>query len=169
MPRVRPGRRRNRPVRPNLDPSRPDASGWPAGPRRARPGLVGGHHQARPVGAECSILHTAQVRALEPSDRAACLGLDQAKDLVRVLRPERPSGEKPRPSPPIRRASFQVPTAQRRHGDGVVINHFPSGLKATTTIPSTFRSATRAPSGRCQTWAPLMKSGCRSPTIARPG
>ena len=35
-----------------------------------------------------------------------------------------------------------MPTAQSRHGDGPVISHFPSGLKATRMSPSTGSSAT---------------------------
>ena len=46
--------------------------------------VVGGHHQPRPVGAECRRSHAAQVGAFESRERAACLDLDQAKDPARV-------------------------------------------------------------------------------------
>ena len=46
--------------------------------------ILGGHHQARPVGAEGDALHAAQVRARQPRERAAGLELDQANDPARV-------------------------------------------------------------------------------------
>ncbi len=94
--------------------------------------VVGGHHQARPVEAQCHKCHAAQVGAFESRERASCLGLDQAEDPARILATtRRPSCEKQQPSPPICRASRQVPTVQSRHGECPVKSHFPSGLKVT--------------------------------------
>ena len=47
--------------------------------------------QARPVGAERRHPHVAQVGARQPRNRVARLGLDQAKDLVRVLDEQHPA------------------------------------------------------------------------------
>ncbi len=154
--RVVPGQGRGVPVeapRSKMSADRPQVPDM-----HSRP-VMGDYHQPRAIGAEggSSFHQCTRVWGLEPSDRAARLGLDEAKDLVRLLNQQMAAvGGEGEPVAPHRSASFQVPAAQSRHGDGLVINHFPSGLKATLTSPSTFRSATRRPSAIRQTWAPFL-------------
>ena len=111
-----------------------------------------------PSGLKVAAPDAAQVGAFEPRDCAAGLGLDQADRLC--SRPGRPPagrrGRKQRPSPPICRASRQVPTPRAGTVRCVVISHFPSGLKTTCRALSMGSRPPCVASRMRQTWAPFV-------------
>ena len=93
----------------------------------------GGHDQARSVGAEDRPYHAVRVGTLEPGDRAARLGLDQAEDLVRILDGQQAAvggeAETRRRRSGAPRARWRAPRAGRETSASSAI--LPSGLKAT--------------------------------------
>ena len=133
--------------------------------------ILGGHHQARPVGAEGDRRHAAQVGAFEPCERAAGLDLDQANDLARV-HDDHQTGRRERNSAPtsvIGRSSRQVPTSQSR---GLRISRhqpLPIGAEANPGAPIDGQLGHLRAIAECARPGLRRSDDCRSPTIARPG